>query len=200
MSARSNSDGFKTVRKSDLINMLREKGLSKRKAASGLNWVLYCMKRALWRGENVELPIGWIKAVQTPPKRKRRFQKFRNIQTGELFRRLISPPKRMIKFRVHPELVLRGRDALPPPSPIPPETQRKAEELERLYLRLAQRPLTLPVLEALMKAVVDPNKPELDANLPEDLDRLLARLRQLVKDQRTVTDLPTAVRQLYWIR
>src|ERR1019366_7568061 len=84
MSARSNSDGFKTVRKSDLINMLREKGLSKRKAASGLNWVLYCMKRALWRGENVDLPIGSIHAKSSPAGRKRRWQRFRNIQSGEV--------------------------------------------------------------------------------------------------------------------
>ena len=58
----------------------------------------------------------------------------------------------------------------------------------------------MPVLEVLMKAVVDPNKPDLDANRPENLERLLARLRQIVKDNRPFTDLPTAVRQLYWIR
>jgi nucleoid DNA-binding protein len=202
MSARRNipDSQSKIVRKSDLMKMLREMGLSKRKAAQAVNAVFGLMTRALWRGENVELPIGWIKAVQTPPKRKRRYQKFRNIQTGELFRRLISPPKRMIKFRAHPELVLRGRDALPPPSPLPPETQQKVEELERLYLQLAQRPLTLPVLEALMKAVVDPNKPELDANRPENLDRLLARLRHIKKNHPSCKDLPIAVQQLYWIR
>jgi hypothetical protein len=69
-----------------------------------------------------------------------------------------------------------------------------------LYLQLAQRPLTLPVLEALMKAVVDPNKPELDANRPENLDRLLARLRYLKKNHPSCKDLPIAVGRLYWIR
>jgi hypothetical protein len=51
-----------------------------------------------------------------------------------------------------------------------------------------------------MKAVVDPNKPELDANRPENLDRLLARLRYLKKNHPSCKDLPIAVGQLYWIR
>jgi nucleoid DNA-binding protein len=166
MSARSNipDSQSKIVRKSDLMNMLREIGFSKRDAAAGVNVVLYRMKRVLWRGENVELPIGWIKAVGVPSGRKRRVRKFRNIQTREAFRRLIGPPKRMIEFRVHPELVLRGRDDLPPPSPLSPETQQKADELEQLYPQLAQRPLTMPVLEALMKAVVDPNSQSLTSS------------------------------------
>jgi hypothetical protein len=72
--------------------------------------------------------------------------------------------------------------------------------VERLFSQLTGREITLPDLQALMKAVVDPNKPALRTNRPENLDRLLARLRQLVKDQRPITHPPTAVRQLYWIR
>ena len=80
------------------MKMLREKGFSKRQAANGVNAVFGCMTRALWRGENVELPIGWIKAVQTPAGRKQRLQKFRNVQTGKPFCKLIRPPERMIIF------------------------------------------------------------------------------------------------------
>lgn len=190
----------KIVRRSDLMKMLREIGFSKRKAAAGVDAVFSCMARALHRGEDVELPIGSIRAVGVPAGRTQRLQKFRNIQTGAVFHRLVRPPQRMINFRPYPELILRGRDALPSPSSLPPEMQQKAEELDRLYLQLMRRPLTTPGLEALMNAVVDPNKPELAANRPENLDRLLARLRQIIRDQRPFTDLPTAVRQLYWIR
>jgi len=200
MSARPNSDGFKTVRRSDLIKMLRENGMSKRKAAKAVKAVFDLMTQALWRGENVELPIGWINAVQIPPKRKRRFQKFRNIQTKKLFSRLITPPKRMIKFRVRPELVLRGRDALPTLPPIRPERQEKAEELGRLYLQLMGREITLPDLRTLLAAAVDDNKPDANPHLPENFDRLVARLRQLVKDHTPVANLPSEIRQLHWIR
>jgi nucleoid DNA-binding protein len=203
MSARCNAPNNQSqiVRKSDLVKMLRkEHGLSKRKAAGAMNAVFHCMARALWRGENVELPVGSIKAVGVPAGRKQRVQKFRNIQTGEVFHRLTHQPERMIVFSPDPGSILRGPDALPPPPSIPPETERKVEELDRLFSQLMGREITLPDLQALMKAVVDPNKQEADANQRENLDRLLARLRQIVQDRRPFTDLPAAVRQLYWIR
>jgi nucleoid DNA-binding protein len=191
----------KTLRKGYLVKMLREKhSMSKRKAAAAVTAVFELMTRALWRGENVDLPVGSIHAKSPPAGRKRVLQKFRNIQTGKVFLRIVHPPKRKIVFTVNKRLILRGRDALPPPPPIPPETQRKQEELERLFSQLMGREMTLPDLKALMNAVVDPNKPELDANRPENLDRLLARLRQIVQDQRPFTDLPWEIRQLYWIR
>jgi nucleoid DNA-binding protein len=200
MSARPNSDGFKTVRRSDLINMLREKGFSKRKAAAGVKAVFALMTRALWSGENVDLPVGSIHAKSPPAGRKQRMQKFRNIQTREVFYRLIRPPKRMILFTKDPRSILRGPDALPPPPPIRPERQRKVEELEQLFSQLMGREMTLPDFKKLLVAAVDPNKPDNDPYRPENVDRLVARLRQLVKEECRVADLPSEVRLLYWVR
>ena len=72
--------------KSALIKMLmKEHGVSKRKAEKAVNAVFACMARALRRGEEVELPIGWIRTARPPAKRKKqKWQRFRNIQTGEI--------------------------------------------------------------------------------------------------------------------
>ena len=166
----------KTVRKGYLVKMLREKhGMSKRKAAAAVNAVFDLMTRALWRGENVDIPVGSIHAESPPAGRKQRGQKFRNIQAGKVFFRIVRPPKRMIVFRVDKRLILRGRDALPLLPPIPPETQRKREELERLFSQLRGREITLPDLKALLTAAADRGTQEIDANRRENLDRLVAR-------------------------
>ncbi len=65
------------------------------------------------------------------------------------------------------------------------------------------RQITLPDVESLLAAVVDPNKPVVSATLPDYLDRLLARFRQLIRDERQYSDcssLQDAVRRIYWIR
>ena len=56
-----------TAGKSALIKMLmKEHGFSKRKAEKAVNTVFYCMARALRRGDEVELPIGWIQTARPP--------------------------------------------------------------------------------------------------------------------------------------
>ena len=71
-----------TAGKSGLIKMLmKEHGFSKRKAEKAVNAVFHCMARALRRGDEVELPIGWIHTARPPAKRKKqKWQRFRNIQ------------------------------------------------------------------------------------------------------------------------
>ena len=192
---------FKTVRKGDLVKMLREKhGMSKRKAAAAVNAVFDLMTRALRRGENVDIPVGSIHAKSPPAWKKQRLQKFQNIQRGNVFFRIVRPSKREIVFKVDKRLILRGRDALPPPPPIPPERQRKDEELERLFAQLMGRKITPPDLQALLTAAADRGTQQIDANRPENLDRLVARLRQIVKDHTPCANLPRAVWDLYWIR
>ena len=191
----------KTLRKSDLVKMLREKhGMSKRKAAAAVNAVFALMTRALWRGENVDIPVGSIHAKSPPAWKKRRWQKLRNIQTKEAFFRIVRPSKREIVFKVDKRLILCGPAALPTPPPNPPETQRKQEELERLFSQLMGREITLPDLQKLLTAAADRGTQQIDANRPENHDRLVARLRQIVKDQTPFADLPRAVWDLHWIR
>jgi|GEM_PF-6826940 len=105
-----------TAGKSALVKMLmQEHGVSKRKSEKAVNAVFDCMARALRRGDQVELPIGWIQTARS----------------------------------------------------------------------------------------VDPNKSCADADLPGYLDRLLARLQELVRGEYRFPDFWTlrdTVRQLYSIR
>jgi nucleoid DNA-binding protein len=192
---------FKTLRKGYLVKMLREKhGMSKRKAAQAVNAVFALMTRALWRGENVDIPVGSIHAKSPPAWKKTRWQRLRNIQSGKVQFRIVHPSEREIVFTVDKRLILRGRDALPTPPPIPPETQRKDEELKRLFSQLMGREISPPDLQALLTAAADRGTQQIDADRPESHDRLIARLRQIVKDQTPCANLPRAVRDLYWIR
>ena len=204
--------------KSGLVKMLmREHGFSKRRAEKAVNAVFDCMIGALKRGEGVEIPVGRIRAVRAPANRQRSVdQKFRNIQNQVLFSRLVQHPHRIIRFS--PDRKLIRRDPVPS-SPAPPTPQldrqqkgldtkqndsdRKQNELEQMFLRLVGRQITLPDLESLLAAAVDPNKPVAPATLPDYLDRLLARFRQLIRNERHYSDcssLQDAVRWLYWIR
>jgi len=196
------TDGSKTVRKSDLMKMLRdEHGISKRKAAAAVNAVFDQMARALRRGEEVELPIGWIQAVQRPPGRKPRvIQRFRNIQSGKIDFKYTRQPQRIIRFRRTPGLIFRGAEAYS--SPVgDTELSRQGEEVARLFTKFTGRELTMPELQALMAATVDFNK---TAGTPaEIMPRLLARLRQIDREQRSfsgLADLADLVSRLIWIR
>jgi hypothetical protein len=204
--------------KSGLVKMLmREHGLSKRQAGRAVNAVFDCMIGALKRGEGVEIPVGRIRAVRAPANRQRSVdQKFRNIQNQALFSRLVQHPKRIIRFSPDRTQIRREPVACPPARPNPrPDCQqhaldtkqndsdRQQNELEQMFLRLVGRQITLPDVESLLAAVVDPNKPVVPATLPAYLDRLLARFRQLIRDERHYSDcssLQDAVRGLYWIR
>ena len=126
-----------TAGKSALIKMLMtEHGFSKRKSEKAVNAVFDCMARALRLGEIVELPIGWIHTAQPPAKRKKKkWQRFRNIQinrksqTKEIFSKIVTYPDKIIRFRVRPELIVKGPG---PPPPLRTEMICKGEDLERL--------------------------------------------------------------------
>jgi len=181
-----------TAGKSGLVKMLmQERGFSKRKAEKAVKAVFMCMTRALWRGERVELPVGWIWASARPTKRKAEFvQNFRNIADKTLFQRFVKHPKRFLHFRPNPPLIERG--PFPPP-PASPESLRKAEEVERQFCALMKlkREMSLGEFQSLLAAA------------DNDLDRLDARLRQLLNEGRSFDNLIalcSTVRQLYWIR
>ena len=197
-----------TAGKSALIQMLmKEHGFSKRKSEKAVNAVFHCMARALRQGDIVELPIGWMQTARPPAKRaKRKFQRFKNIQTDRnsqtkgIFSKWVTYPDKIIRFRVNPELIEKGPFPPPPPSA---EMINKVEELNQLFFRLMGRECIVPELRLLLLASVDPNKFCADADLPGYLDRLLARLRMLVREERQFTNffmLCASVRQLYDVR
>jgi len=197
-----------TAGKSGLIQMLmKEHGFSKRKAEKAVNAVFDCMARALRLGEVVELPIGWIHTAPPPARRKKRkWQRFKNIQinrksqTKEIFSKIVTYPDKIIRFRANPRLIVKG--PFPPP-PLSSGMVNNVEELEQLFLRLMGREINEPELRPLLAASVDPNKSWADADLPGYLDRLLARLRQLVREEHEFLDFGTlcaTIRQMYGIR
>ena len=185
--------------KSGLIKAAMEKmaqnglPISRRKAAKAVNAVFDLMKRALRRGEVVELPVGKVSILSTPAKRKgRRIQKFRNIQDKAVAYRPVQLPKKMIRFRPDKKLIERAPFSPPPPRPLSAATVRKAEEVEQLFHDFTGRDVDIVEFKSLMEAA--------DRNL----DWLLARLRQLKKEEYTFKDDPyklvATVRQRYWVR
>jgi nucleoid DNA-binding protein len=179
-----------TAGKSALIKMLmKEHGFSKRKSEKAVNAVFDLMARALWRRDQVELPIGWLQIAAPPAKRpKRKFQRFRNIQTGKISHSMVRYPDKIIRFRVNPELIVTGPAPPPPPSP---EMIKKAEGLDQLLSRLGCPDVTGLNLKPLLGAA------------DENLDRLLARLRLLVQDGNMFSDfsvLCATVSEIHWVR
>ena len=176
--------------KSALIKMLmKEHGFAKRKSEKAVNAVFTCMARALRRGEEVELPIGWIRTASPPANReKRKWQRFRNIQTGKFFRRIARLPDKIIRFRVNPKLIVKGHG---PPPPLRAEMFSKGEDLEQLLSQLGFPDVTRLDLGPLLSAA--------DGNL----SWLLSRLRTLFKEERKFTyfgSLVHSVQQMYWVR
>ena len=185
-----------TAGKSALIKMLmKEHGFSKRKAEKAVNAVFHCMARALRRGDEVELPIGWIQTARPPAKRKKcKRQRFRNIQinrksrTKEIFSKIVTYPDKIIRFRANPRLIVKG--PFPPP-PLSSEMANKGEELEQLLAGLGFPDVTGLDLPSLLAAAGG------------NLDWLLSRLRTLVREERKFSNfliLRDSVRQMYWIR
>jgi nucleoid DNA-binding protein len=130
-----------TAGKSALIKMLmKDHGFSKRKAEKAVNAVFDCMARALRRGEEVELPIGWIQTAWPPAKRKKqKLQKLKDIQTGKRSLRRVLLPDKIIRFRANPELIVKGQGPPPesaPPPPPSPELVCKGEELETVAIQI----------------------------------------------------------------
>jgi nucleoid DNA-binding protein len=176
--------------KSALVKMLiKEHGFSKRKSEKAVNAVFDIMARGLRRGEIVELPIGSIQTARPPVKReKRKFQKFKNIRTREIFQKWVTYPDKIIRFKVNPRLIIKGPFAPPPPSP---EMIKKDQELEQLLSQLG------------LPDVNDLNVKPLLGAAEGNLDWMLSRLRNLVQEERQFSNfsvLCASVRQLYWIR
>ena len=185
-----------TAGKSGLVKMLmKEHGFSKRKSEKAVNAVFYCMARALWRGDIVELPIGWMQTASPPAKRgKRKYQRFKNIQTDRnsqtkgIFSKWVTYPDKIIRFRVNPKLIEKGPFPPPPPSP---ELIKKVEELDQLLSTLGFPDVTGLELGRLLRAA------------EENLDWLLSRMRTLVREQYKFTNFSVlcgTVHDLNWIR
>ena len=174
--------------------LMHEHGFSKRRAEKAVNAVFDGVIGALKRGEGVDLPVGRIRAVRAPANRQRSVdQKFRNIQNQVLFSRLVQHPKRIIRFSPDRKQIRHDPVASSPAPPTPQldrqqkgldtkqnDSDRKQNELEQMFLWLVGRQITLPDVDSLLAAVVDPNKPVVPATLRDYHDRLLARFRQLI--------------------
>ena len=179
-----------TAGKSALIKMLmKEHGVSKRKSEKAVNAVFDLMARGLRRGEVVELPIGSIyTAMSSAKKKKQKLQEFRNIQTGKISFSLVRYPNKIIRFRANPALIKIGPFS---PPPLSPEMNQKGDELEQLLSRLGFPDLAGLDLVPLLGAA--------DGNL----DRLLARLRILIHEERMFSEfsvLCDTVHQMHWVR
>jgi hypothetical protein len=119
-------------------------------------------------------------------------QKSRNIHTGEIQYKIAKQPKRLIRFKQDPKLIVKGPGSVPP-TPPNPELVRKKEELEQLFFRLRGR------------EIIDPDARQLLEAADGNLDRLLARLRELLRDGsycyiKDFQSLVGTVWQLHWIR
>jgi nucleoid DNA-binding protein len=144
--------------------------VSRRKAEKAVNAVFSQMKRALKRGERVELPVGSIQVVAMPEARKKqRVRGLTNIHDGESAIRLVKSPGRMIRFWPKKQLIQCGPFPPPPPSP---EVERKVEEIEQLFREITGRQMDILATDfkTLMQAA------------DNNLDGLLACLRQIKKD------------------
>jgi hypothetical protein len=135
------------------------------------------------------VPQFWIQTARPPANRKQhKWQRFRNIQTGEISFRIVRFPDKIIRFRAKPTLIVKGPG---PPPPLSPEIINRGEELEQLLAGLGFPDVSGLDLGSLLYAA--------DGNL----DRLLSRLRTLVREERKFIHfdlLGDKVRQLYWIR
>jgi hypothetical protein len=87
----------------------------------------------------------------------------------------VRPPKRVIRFRPDKKLIQKGPFPLPPPTPA---SIQKRVDLDRLLTQLGFPSPTLSDIQSLLAAVDDNPLPE---PAIKKLDRLLARLRELVK-------------------
>lgn len=104
--------------KTRLVEAARKKGLSKRKAEKIVNVLFDSISEAVHRGEVVELPLGklWVAVVKGED--RKRLQRFRNVNTGEIQSSTMVYPgtRRVVRFRPKVELEF---PSLPPPPPNP---------------------------------------------------------------------------------
>ena len=127
----------KSLNKGDIIQAVRAKGFSARKAAKAVNAVFDLWRFALWCGDEVEVPGGILQAKITKGKEQMSVIEFQDVNTKEPIIRTVRYPgrRRVVKLKPDPELVV-VVDSPPPPSPPPPppppppkkETSEEVEE------------------------------------------------------------------------
>lgn len=150
----------RTTNKRTLINDVRAKGFSARKATKAVDAVFQIWKEALSCWEDVETPCGILTAAPTKGSNRREFKKVRDIRTKKLKYFMAHYPgrRRVVKLKADPALVA---DLLPlPPSllqkltPPPPAPEPDAEETEarQLASKLLRHPITDQMMEELKNA------------------------------------------------
>jgi hypothetical protein len=125
----------KSVDKRALIQVLRAKGFTTRKATQALNAIINAWTDALWCGEDVEVPGGILQAKTTKGQEQTTLQAFQNISTKEPMLRTVQYPgrRRVVKLKPDPKLRLPvdpppPRLLPPPPAPAKPATAEEIEE------------------------------------------------------------------------
>jgi len=156
--------------------MAAVEGTTFRRASKVVDAVFDRIRFALWCGDPVELPIGTLEVKSQKGKPRRKIQRFRNIQTGEIDARKVELPgrHRVIKFKPDPKLEL-PLDPPPPPPPPPPESPEWAHA-RQLVSELLGRPADQAMLDKLQFAVeFHPQRPweRIGPSTPE---RLIKRL------------------------
>jgi nucleoid DNA-binding protein len=142
--------------KSSIVKDLMATGLTARKAEAALNAVLDSMKFALWCGEPVEVPGGTIQTKIRQGKPRRKWQKFRHIQTGQIAHTNVHYPGWRMVVKFSPDINL---DLTPLPRPPLPDTTEQAE-VRQLASELLGEPADNVVIAKLQEAVeVHPFKP-----------------------------------------
>ena len=69
--------------KSRIVKDIMAKGFTARQSEKALNAVIAYMRLSLWRGESVEVPGGTLQSKIRMGKPRRKFQRFRNVNTGK---------------------------------------------------------------------------------------------------------------------
>lgn len=100
------SHGYGSSGRDKLIRVLREKGLSVRKAERAIEAVFGTMANALRRGEVIEIPGGTLRVVM-PGRRRTELHRFRDFNGKTKYRLLVldRQPKQ-IRFTPNPQLEL----------------------------------------------------------------------------------------------
>ena len=149
--------------KSGLVHDLMAKGFTARKSEEAVNAVFDSMRRALARGETVEVPGGSLRAqIRNGKPYKQHFKKRRNINTGKLFYpRVVSYPgrRRVVKFDPDLNLNLDHCAEYPPPT-IPASVSfrpsascdREQAEAWKLAAELLRAPVDTAIMAVLQES------------------------------------------------
>ncbi len=206
----------KNVDKRALVQVLRDKGLSARKATQALNTILDAWKHALWCGEEVEVPGGILQAKITKGREQATLQLFQNISSKEPLLRMVRYPgrRRVVKLIPDPNLHL-PLDPPPPPPPLPslpplpppppppkPETAEEIEERQLVTWLLQISKTADDHTMLIVRRAVGAHPREPWQRLPYKPGALLRRLRQFKDCGWRFLSLETLAQQIsehYWL-